>query len=149
MLDQLLSNLGIWHWLVLGLILIIFELMLNSGFLLWISIAAGVVGLVVGIFSDIGWLAQLLIFGIIASLSCIIGQVYFCKESKQQAKNTLNRRGEQYIGRSFILSDPIVNGIGHIHVDDTQWRVKGPDLEPGTKIKVVDTEGVFLIVAAE
>jgi len=149
MVRQLLSNLGVWHWFALALILIIFEIILNSGFLLWIAIASGIVGLVVALFADITWLSQLLIFGIIASLTCIIGQVYFRKASRPVAGYRLNRRGEQYIGRSFILSEAIVNGVGHIQVDDTLWKVKGPDRASGERVKVVGMEGVILIVVAD
>lgn len=149
MLDPLLNNLGVWHWLALGLILIIFELLLNSGFLLWIAIASGIVGLVVALFSGIAGLTQLLIFGIIASFSCVIGQVYFRKGSIPLDGQALNRRGEQYIGHCFVLADAIVNGVGYIQVDDTLWRVKGPDRASGERVKVVAMEGVFLIVVAD
>jgi hypothetical protein len=33
----------------------------------------------------------------------------------------LNRRGEQYVGRTFTLEEPIVNGHGKIRVDDSTW----------------------------
>ena len=62
----------------------------------------------------------------------------------------LNRRGQQYIGRVFSLSAPIINGVGKVTVDDSTWKVKGPDLPAGTHIKVSGVDGVvFKVESAE
>ena len=45
----------------------------------------------------------------------------------------LNRRAEGYVGREFTLDKPIVNGVGTIHIDDTVWRVSGPDCPAGIR----------------
>ena len=60
---------------------------------------------------------------------------------------TLNRRGEQYIGRTFTLDEPIINGLGKIRVDDSTWKIEGEDCASGTRIKVVGAEGTLLRVA--
>ncbi|HHO67888.1 MAG TPA: NfeD family protein, partial [Gammaproteobacteria bacterium] len=59
---------------------------------------------------------------------------------------TLNRRGEQYIGRVFTLETPLVNGMGKIRIDDTTWKIEGPDCEPGTRIRVTGVDGTILKV---
>lgn len=59
---------------------------------------------------------------------------------------TLNRRGEQYVGRSFTLTEPIINNNGVIRVDDSTWRINGADLPAGSTIKVVGVQGVILQV---
>jgi len=41
-----------------------------------------------------------------------------------------------------------VNGVGKVTVDDSTWRVKGPDLAVGTLIRVVDIDGVVFKVEA-
>ncbi|WP_338063185.1 NfeD family protein [endosymbiont of Riftia pachyptila] len=58
----------------------------------------------------------------------------------------LNRRGEQYLGRSFTLEDPIINGEGKIRVDDTTWKIRGNDCPGGSQIKVIGVDGVVLLV---
>ena len=60
----------------------------------------------------------------------------------------LNRRGQQYIGRVFSLTSPITNGVGKVTVDDSTWKVKGPDLPEGTHIKVTGVDGVVFKVEA-
>lgn len=59
---------------------------------------------------------------------------------------TLNRRGQQYVGRVFTLSEAIVNGVGKIKVDDTLWKVKGKDTEVGKRVRVTEVDGVVLLV---
>ena len=59
---------------------------------------------------------------------------------------TLNRRGHHYLGRTFTLDEPIVEGRGKIRVDDSTWRIEGEDMAVGTRIKVVAVDGVILKV---
>jgi membrane protein implicated in regulation of membrane protease activity len=58
----------------------------------------------------------------------------------------LNRRAEQYVGRVFTLSEPIVNGTGKIRVDDSSWKVSGADCDANTKVKVISVDGTVLKV---
>lgn len=59
---------------------------------------------------------------------------------------TVNRRGEQYVGRRFTLDQPIVNGDGKLRIDDSVWRVAGEDMAAGTIVRVVGADGVILKV---
>ena len=49
-------------------------------------------------------------------------------------------------GRTFTLSAPILNGVGKLRVDDSQWRIAGPDLPEGSRVRVVRAEGATLRV---
>ena len=42
----------------------------------------------------------------------------------------------------------IINGTGKVTVDDSTWKVKGPDLPVGTHIKVTGVDGVVFRVEA-
>ena len=39
----------------------------------------------------------------------------------------LNRRADAFVGREFTLEKPIVAGNGTVRIDDTIWRLAGPD----------------------
>ena len=39
-----------------------------------------------------------------------------------------------------------MNGVGKVVVDDSTWRVKGPDLPAGTHVRVVGVDGVVFVV---
>ncbi|CAM4447888.1 MAG: Inner membrane protein YbbJ [Legionellaceae bacterium] len=150
MLHTFIDNLTPWQWLAISLVFILVELLLTSGFLLGIALSAMLVGLLKFIFPELTGLLQLFIFGMTACLTSFIGYFYFRKPFIHNKQTfILNRRNEQYIGREFILSEPIINGIGRIKVDDGMWRIKGPELKAGTTVRVTGTDGMFLIVTAE
>jgi len=58
----------------------------------------------------------------------------------------LTRRTEAFVGRVFTLEKPIANGVGHVRIDDTIWRVSGPDMPAGSRVRIVRTEGANLFV---
>ena len=61
----------------------------------------------------------------------------------------LNERAERLVGKSYVLAEPIVDGKGRIKIDDANWRITGPDLPSGTRIRVVGHDGAVLTVARE
>ena len=58
----------------------------------------------------------------------------------------LNRRGAALVGRTFALDQPITGGEGRVRVDDSVWRVIGPDLPAGSRVRVSRIEGATLVV---
>jgi len=136
-----------WLWLGLTVIMVIFEIFLGTSFfLLWLGLVSLIVGIVVWIFPLMSWQYQTLIFSVGSIASIILWVQYLKKHPIKTDRPTLNRRSEQYIGKTFTLIEPIVNGRGKIKVGDTTWRVEGPDLPVGTKILVVGANGTYLKV---
>jgi len=88
----------------------------------------------------------MVVFTVTSVLSVIAWYVYDKKRDKTKPRPTLNKRGHQYIGRTFQLSDAIINGVGKIKVDDSSWKVKGEDAPINTPVKVIDIDGTVLIV---
>ena len=58
----------------------------------------------------------------------------------------LNQRIYAFVGKSFVLSEPIVNGQGKLDIEGTRWDVLGPDLAKGATVKVTAVEGMKLRV---
>jgi membrane protein implicated in regulation of membrane protease activity len=48
----------------------------------------------------------------------------------------------------FTLERPIVDGIGTVRIDDTVWRVTGPDCPAGSRVRVAHADGANLSVEA-
>lgn len=136
-----------WHWVIFGLVMIACEVMVPGAFFLWLGIAALVLGGAVFVFPFTSVVVQLILFGVVAVISTIIGRKVIRNISRGVAPSLLNRRGQQFIGETLVLDVPIVNGHAHVTVADSKWRVKGPDLPAGTIVKVVGVEGNMLIVA--
>jgi inner membrane protein len=60
----------------------------------------------------------------------------------------LNCRAHAMVGREFTLDAPIVEGSGRVRVDDSSWRVAGPDAPAGAAVRVVGVDGATLMVEA-
>ncbi|MCI0507647.1 MAG: NfeD family protein [Gammaproteobacteria bacterium] len=143
---MILEQLDFWHWWVLGIVLIILELFAPGAFFLWMGIAAGLVGLILVIAPGMAWQYQLIVFAAVSVVSIVVWRSYLSRHPTQTDRPALNMRGEQYVGRVFTLSEPIVNGSGKIKVDDSMWKIEGEDCNAGAKVKVTRTEGAVLKV---
>ncbi len=138
-----------WHWFIAAVILITLEIILPTTFLLWTGIGAFVTGIIVWIMPDLSWQAQLVLFAISSVISIVAGRAWVSNRPIETDQPLLNRRGEQYVGRTLTLDEAIVNGFGHVSLDDTRWRIEGEDLATGTRIKVIGVEGTSLKVEAD
>ncbi|EOM7161474.1 NfeD family protein [Escherichia coli] len=107
-------------WLSLGGLLLAAEMLGGNGYLLWSGVAAVITGLVV-------WLVR----------------------EQKHSDSHLNQRGQQLIGRRFVLESPLVNGRGHMRVGDSSWPVSASeDLGAGTHVEVIAIEGITLHIRA-
>jgi membrane protein implicated in regulation of membrane protease activity len=135
-----------WDWWGLALVLLILEVFLPGFFFLWMGIAAGIAGLALLFVPSLGWQYQIALFAVLSVGSIALWRHWSGLRPLHTSDPTLNRRAAQYVGRSFTLETPIVNGRGHIHVDDSYWRVDGLDMPAGAVVRVVAAEGVVLKV---
>ena len=135
-----------WHWWVLGLALLIFELLAPGVFFLWIGLSAFVVGAIAALLPILSWQYQLFMFSVLSVLSVVFWRIYLKKHPIKTDRPLLNRRSAQYIGRIFTLEEPIVNRRGKIKVDDSTWKIEGDDCPARTRVKVVSVNGVVLQV---
>jgi len=146
-LAHLLTDITCWHWFGLSVVLFIIEVTVaTGGFLLWLGISAALVGVLVWFFPHILWYQQLLFFSAGAIASSIGWWLYLRKHPLKTTQPSLNRRGEQYIGRIVDLQEAIVNHRGKVRMGDVIWRVSGDDMPAGTKVEIVGIDGVILQV---
>lgn len=139
-----------WHWLVLAVVLIVLEVLSPGVFFLWLGLSAGLVGAILFLVPDLAWTIQLLLFAVFGIVTVLGWRYWLAKHPTPSDRPTLNRRGEQYIGRRFTLDEPINNGQGWVRVDDGRWKVQGEDLPAGARIEVTGVEGAtFLVRPAE
>ncbi|MEM9105445.1 MAG: NfeD family protein [Pseudomonadota bacterium] len=150
MIERIVTELGPWSWWVLGLILLGAEILMPGVFLIWIGLAAIVVGALSLLFwNDPFWLwqTQILVFAVLAVIAAVVGRRMMAK-GEQTDQPLLNQRGESLVGRTATLSEPISEGRGRIKLDDTMWVVSGPDLPVGAQVRVVESAGRELRVEA-
>lgn len=140
-------QLEFWHWLTFAMLLIILEMLSPGAFFIWLGIAAACVGSVLYLRPDLSWQSQLIVFAVLSMASIISWRVYrgFFPPGAPEVSN-LNRRADQYIGRTFNLIEPIVNGDGKIKVDDSTWRVQGEDAPVDSQVRVTGVNGIIFQV---
>lgn len=145
MLDWL-GAFGGWGWVVLGLVLIGGEMLAPGVFLLWLGLAALVTGAVVGL-TGMAWQGALLVFAALAVASVLAGRAVTRRRGEEpDIAAGLNDRGRQLVGKVFTLEATMAGGEGRIRVGDSSWRVTGPELLAGTRIRVVRVEGATLVI---
>ena len=144
-----LDQIEFWHWLIAAVVMIIIEMILPAAYFLWMGISAFVVGLSIYVVPDMPVLIQVIIFGVLSVVCLILYKRHKKSNPNVNDQPNLNRRGEQYVGRSFTLEEAIVNGVGKIKVDDSTWRVKGTDMPAGMKVRVMSVEGTVFNVETE
>lgn len=148
MLAKIVGELGPWSWWVAGLVLLAAEMIMPGFFLVWIGLAALVVGVLSLIFWDAAfwiWELQAILFALLAVAATFIGRRLTLRNDTTD-EPFLNQRGASLIGRTATLREPIREGRGRIRLDDTMWQVMGPDLPAGTQVKVVSSNGRDLTV---
>jgi membrane protein implicated in regulation of membrane protease activity len=144
---ELFSTLGTWNWLVFGLLLMGLELMLPGVFLFWVGLAALLVGLLSVVIAP-PWQLQLLMFAVFAAAAVPVWRRVARSNSGVSNSNPfLNKRSEAMVGRVFTLEKPIIDGAGTVRIDDTIWRVAGPDTPAGSRVRIVHADGASLTVA--
>ena len=145
---EMFSTLGTWNWLIFGLILMALELLAPGVFLFWLGLAALLVGLISFAIHP-PWQLQLLMFAMFAAAAVPLWRRVARNNTAASTSNPfLNKRAKALVGRVFTLEKPIIDGSGTVKIDDTVWRVAGPDTPAGSRVKIVQADGASLTVAA-
>lgn len=137
-----------WTWLVIALVLAVLELIAPGVFFLWLAIAAAVTAGLSFVTPELGWSLHLAVFAILAVIVTWAGKRYVKQNQTPSDNEMLNKRSQQLIGKEVILIDAIENGEGRVKIGDSPWRVYGPDLPVGTRVRITAVDGARLDVEA-
>ena len=147
-MSEMFTTLGTWNWLIFGVILMALELIAPGVFLFWLGLAALLVGLLSFAFHP-SWQVQILMFAVFAAAAVPVWRRLARSHAAGSANSPfLNKRADALVGRVFTLEKPIVDGAGTVRIDDTIWRVAGPDAPAGSRVRIVQADGASLTVAA-
>ncbi len=135
-----------WYWWVLAVILLGIEILAPGFFFLWLAISGFVVGSVLFAAPETSLEIQLFIFSFLSIISIFLWRRYGAQHQPETDHPLLNKRGQQYVGRTFTLFEAIENGRGKVKVDDSIWRVQGEDCALGTQVQVTGVDGTILHV---
>ncbi|MDR9750908.1 NfeD family protein [Pseudomonas sp. SZMC_28357] len=134
-----------WSWLALGTLLLILEVFGAGGYLLWIGMAAASVGVLTFLLPALPWELQLLLFALFSILMALYWWWRQRSAVRRSDQPHLNLRGQELVGKVFLVSEAIVDGRGKIKVGDSVWLARGPDAALGSRVRVVGQDGVILL----
>ncbi|MCG8506008.1 MAG: NfeD family protein [Sphingomonadales bacterium] len=146
MLDDFSFN--YWTWFIAALAMLVLEMALPGVVFLWLAIAAALTGVIALLIPALGWELQVTVFSVLAIVSVIAGRNYLRRHPVETEDTTLNRRGEQLVGRVLKVAEPIQGGVGKVKVGDSLWIAHGPDTGAGTSVRVTAVDGTVLNVEA-
>ena len=130
-------------WLLLGVGLLVLELLTLNGALLLLAGVAFLVSLLS--FLAVHWAIQAIAFSALAIGSLLLWQRFWTRP--QVSALDPHKRAHAYIGRTFHLTDPVLQGQGRLKVDDTIWRIRcEEDLEAECVVEVIGVDATWLIV---
>jgi inner membrane protein len=141
----LVLSLGAWNWFILGAVLLVLEILAPGTFMLWLGLSAFLVGLI-SFAVAWTWQYQLVAFALFAAAAIPLWRRVGAHAKAPTDQPFLNRRTEAFVGRIFTLDKPIVDGVGTVGIGDTVWRITGPDIPAGSRIKVAAVDGAMLRV---
>ena len=136
-----------WHWWIAALLLGIVEVLFPGAVAIWFAAAAAVVGSL-RLVLPMPWQLQCALFALLSFGSLAAWRRWKRDHPETSAQPRLNQRAAQYVGETCELSEAIVDGHGKVRLGDGYWKVRGPALPAGARVRVVAAEGALLVVEA-
>ena len=138
-------NLQWWHWMVLAVLLAAAETVVPGAVAIWFAASAAFIGLLL-VAVPIPWQYQLIGFGLLGIVAMLLYRSYRARHPDNFEQPNLNHRGQQYVGSELVLIDAIEQGSGRAKLGDGVWKVSGPELPAGARVRVTGVNGTILIV---
>lgn len=145
---DLLRGLHWWHWWILAAVLAVVETFMPGSVAVWFAVSALVVGALL-LVMPLPWQLQLVIFGVLGFIAMLGWRRLRPEPGTGSTQPALNQRGVHYIGRSYVLVEPLRNGTGKVRIGDGVWLVRGADLPEGARVRVTGVDGAVLVVEPE
>jgi membrane protein implicated in regulation of membrane protease activity len=134
-----------WFWLSLGLILGAAEMVAPGFFLMWLGLAALIVG-GLDYFLPITVAYQVAMFATLSVITVFAGKKFLHDNPIESDDTKLNDRGARLTGEIVTVVEAITNGNGRVKVGDSIWSARGVDAALGARVKVIGADGAVLLV---
>jgi len=134
-----------WIWLTLGVVLAGLEMIVPGVYLIWLAVAAIITGLLTLVL-DISLPMQVVDFVFLALIAAFSARRILRDRPIESSDPLLNRRGARLVGEIAVVVQPIEHGTGRVHLGDSEWIARGPDMATGEKVRVTGNDGAILLV---
>jgi inner membrane protein len=134
-----------WLWLIAAAVLGIAELLVPGVYLIWIGLAALIVG-VLTLLLPLPVAAQFLLFAVMAFAAVYWGRRYLSQNPIISSDPKLNDRSARLVGSIVTAVEPVDALQGRVKVGDSVWSARGSDAAVGDRLRVTGADGNVLTV---
>jgi len=140
-----------WHWVVLGLVLILAEMAASGGFyIIFFGIGALVVGALVGFNAGGPEWVQILLFSVVSVVSLVLFRSRLLHALQQDPQRP---PVDPLVGEIGTAAESLAPGVvGRVELRGTSWSARndgGATVAEGARIRVIRVEGLLLHIEAE
>ncbi|TVO53446.1 MAG: NfeD family protein [Denitromonas halophila] len=139
-----------WHWLVVGIVLMLAELAIPAFFVIWFGLGAVLVGLLLLVAPALSLTVQLLLWTV-ASVGLTV--LWFRVFRTDQHKTRIGQAGGTVIGEVGLLTTPVAPfQPGQVRFQKPvlgaeQWECRAEDtIASGERVRVLSVEGSYVNV---
>lgn len=135
-------------WLIVAILLIIFEICSATFGAICFAIGAGFSALAAGLGASLTW--QIVIFAVISLLTFVFLRPFMMKFLDRKSKD-VKTNADALVGRKAVVSERIdaTQHTGRVAVDGDDWKAVSADgsvIEKGTEVEIVKLDSIILTV---
>jgi membrane protein implicated in regulation of membrane protease activity len=134
-----------WVWLTIGVLLAGLEMLVPGVYLVWLGIAAIVTGVLTGLL-HLSLPVQVIDFVFLSLIIAFSARRFLSESPIRSADPLMNRRGARMVGQSAVVVQAIEHGSGRVHIGDSEWIARGPDVAVGERVRITGSDGATLLV---
>ena len=147
---EIFTSLTPYHWIALGLILLMAEMLGAAGFLLGAAAAAFGMAVFSWLLPETSVFMQLVAYAAGATVLTLVYFQLFRDGQREPARPLLNKRARRLVGHQFHLEDDLQLGSTKVQIGDTMWTIESDTpIAKGTLVEVIDTNRMSLVVSAK
>jgi len=137
---------GAGAWLIAALLLGIAELMVPGVFLVFVAVAAAIVGATLLALPDLPLAAQIGAFAAWSAVAVLVGRRWYRDYPVEGDAARLNDPEARLVGAVVTVERAIEHGSGRVTLGDGAWPARGPELAAGARARVVAVDAGVLVV---
>jgi membrane protein implicated in regulation of membrane protease activity len=148
MIPELASPAPLWLWLVIAAGLLAVEVATGTGWLLWATGAAAVVGLA-SLALRMSFAVELIVFAVLTIAGALLAKRFFPRLGA--AEPDINDNVARIVGRRGDAASAFRGGAGRVRIDGKEWAAElqgRKTLTAGSPVEVTGVEGARLTVRA-
>ncbi|SPU52693.1 Inner membrane protein ybbJ [Brevundimonas vesicularis] len=135
-----------WIWLAIGVLLLAFEAMFSTEWLLWPAVSAGVVAVMTAAGVRLGLPGEVAVFAVLTVIATLLSRRLISKANPDGPD--INDRDSRLVGQRARVVETFVSGRGRVFISGAEWpaEIVGEAPLEGQEVVVMRVNGSLLTV---